>query len=176
MPHARLAQISLARVNGDPRLRPSVDGEGFAFPKYLHPEQPPPRRLEGSAFQPARRRTRASALPGKPQAFRKAGRQSRSEDRRCLLIWAAVAQRSRVRAPDRGAGVIVCLVRRLADTGPVGQRRAIFLGVPGPVLQAIRVFAGSTGLIRRFRGRSCRVPIPLWRYRYRRGYTPIHWQ
>jgi hypothetical protein len=42
-------------------------------------EQPSPRRLEGSAFQPARRGKKGVALAGKPKAFRKAGRRSRTE-------------------------------------------------------------------------------------------------
>jgi len=44
---------------GGLRLRPSVDGKGFASPVSVHAEEPPQSRLEGSAFQPARRRRSA---------------------------------------------------------------------------------------------------------------------
>jgi hypothetical protein len=46
----------------------------------------PPRKLEGSAFQLAWRTKRGPTLAGKPEAFRKAGRQSRCEERRGLAI------------------------------------------------------------------------------------------
>jgi len=65
-------------------------GKGLAFPKDALPKQPPPRRLEGSAFQPARRRTNGAGLAGKPEAFRKSGRRSRSQRQRELVIWTAV--------------------------------------------------------------------------------------
>jgi hypothetical protein len=59
--------------------------KGSAFPKGGHLEPPLPRRLEGSAFQPARQTMTERALAGKPEAFRKAGRRSRCGDQRGRL-------------------------------------------------------------------------------------------
>ena len=77
-----------------PAAPPSALRKGFAFPNDRPNEQAPPRNLEGSAFQAGRRRKKGSALAGKPEAFRKAGRQSRAENRLEPLIWTALGKPS----------------------------------------------------------------------------------
>ena len=60
------------RLAGRPQLgshEPASAGKRLyrSFPEDAQPEQPPPRRLEGSAFQPARRETKGAELAGKPR-------------------------------------------------------------------------------------------------------------
>src|ERR1039458_10208445 len=53
-----------ARSGGrQPAAPPAAVRKGFAFPWRVCPEQLPPRRLEGSAFQPSRRRGRMQHGP-----------------------------------------------------------------------------------------------------------------
>jgi len=66
--------------------------KGSAFPNGAAPEEPAPRRPEGRAFQPAGRKTKGAELAGKPEAFRRSGRQSRAERSWILLIWTAVGK------------------------------------------------------------------------------------
>ncbi len=50
-----------------PAALPPAVRKGFTFPWRWSTNQPPPRRLEGSAFQPARRRKHGAVLAGKPE-------------------------------------------------------------------------------------------------------------
>jgi len=77
---------------------------GSAFPRDVLPQERPPHRLQGSAFQPVRRKTKVSASAGKPEAFRKAVRQSRVLHWRELLIRTALLREPRLRPAEAFAG------------------------------------------------------------------------
>jgi hypothetical protein len=64
--------------------------ERLGLSEQVCEEKPPPHRLEGSAFQPVRKRMKAAQLPGKAEPFRTAGRQSREEHWREQRIWTAL--------------------------------------------------------------------------------------
>jgi hypothetical protein len=68
-----LVQITLEAVNDGLRLRRLDLRKGFAFPKEVGHEPPSPRRLEGSAFQPARRRTSSGRIGRKARGFPQVG-------------------------------------------------------------------------------------------------------
>jgi error-prone DNA polymerase len=60
-------------ADGRPAASPSAVRKGSAFPLRTTTNQPDSRRLEDSAFQPAREENNQVTLPGKLEAFRKAG-------------------------------------------------------------------------------------------------------
>jgi hypothetical protein len=64
---ARLVKLKLATDGDELRLCRLDLRKGFAFPEATSPKQPPPGRLEGSAFKPARRRTKGAESAGKPE-------------------------------------------------------------------------------------------------------------
>jgi hypothetical protein len=88
-PCGRLVHIRVAPVNYDLRLRRLMCGKASPFRRtYV-------RRAfsaqDGRLSLPAcAEKNKGSTLPGKPEAFRKAGRHSRSEEQGGLLIWTAL--------------------------------------------------------------------------------------
>jgi hypothetical protein len=79
-----------------PSAAPPDLRKGSAFPWRQRPEGSRPRRLESRAFQPARRRVMKNpVMAGKPEAFRKSGRQSRSQRLGESLVWTALVSGSR---------------------------------------------------------------------------------